>query len=966
MSLPPQKIVDNDLFVVNRIDQRGQVETYKTKARDIGVFLLEGAKPPGSHPEDKYINDGELNVYGELQGYGAGHINLHSANEYCEGKLTFDGGFFVSGTDMDVKIQHDYLEIATNLACLNGGIDGSTKCLRLDMYWLADNIICHGNGLESKGNCIGIDLCTHSGLVIDSKGCLEVNLCPGRGVVHSDLDGCLEIDLNYLVTSLSCDGLRPGNGDPDSLCIEIDMAWLSANIRCGDPTNPLAAPESGLIDGGGCIKVDPCWVSDQWNLDNDNPSEAPQDTNSIDVQGCRIAINHEWLLQWAQDNIHDIEVDGLCISRSPNGNLFEEKVYIYQDVSCIRNYTCDNNQTITFKQNDLIVQTYTPCQQLDNELIAFTYTVHQNGDHRAEFKPWISDEHLDVYRHQWKQEGDLIKGTFEPLTTDSLLVIYEHEIRQTGKFWSTFKPLDEHRVTDIRKIEWYQSGDQIGTWEPLYGDGRIDVYHHTIKQDSTTKTTFKPLSANSETVVYHHTIKQGSAPKTTFEPLTKSETTVVKELNWKQNGSEKGKFQPLVTDASIDVYSLTINVTDEDGNVSSSTVFEPLNGDKTVTIEAGGGGGSGGNPDPPGGGTPCENGGILEDPSGCLYLDDDENACAKMGVINVSGINVRSKRGVVINSDENDGTGVFNCNPANASVRLEHGGKPGGICQTSAKGENLIRVAAGSKGGKNRLHRSEGLNEKGDRDADASGKSGYMYASGTVGTGRHEFQIDVTRKSVLPPYITEQDVATWNDYVANPDNYTNDEVLNNWREVGAISVEDVTPSIQAQIDNLNFDTILDRIGTVATSENDGLLRWGKKLGDTLNSDVPQFYIDPEELGSVTPFLCNRAYSTDSFTYTWDEDENSYEEVLKPEAERKTRFLTVKNDAAIALAFVGIKRVKDKVEEVRAAAEASVTRSAMLATLGINEYNNETAAANSGLGEGEVYWDLGLNRMRAVT
>ena len=938
MSLPPQKIVDNDLFVVNRIDQRGQVETYKTKARDIGVFLLEGAKPPGSHPEDKYINDGELNVYGELLGFGAGHINLHSANEYCEGKLTFDGGFFVSGTDMDVKIEHDYLEIATNLACLNGGIDGSTRCLRLDMYWLADNIICHGNGLETKGNCIGIDLCTHSGLIIDSKGCLEVNLCPNRGVVHSDLDGCLEIDLNYLVTSLSCDGLRPGNGDPDSLCIEIDMAWLSANIRCGDPTNPLAAPESGLIDGGGCIKVDPCWVSDQWNLDNDNPSEAPQDTNSIDVQGCRIAINHEWLLKWAQDNIHDIEVDGLCITRSPNGNLFEEKVYIYQDVSCIRNYTCDNNQTITFKQNDYVVQTYTPCQQLDNELIAFTYTVHQNGDHRAEFKPWISDEHLDVYRHQWKQEGDLIKGTFEPLTTDSLLVVYEHEIRQTGKFWSTFKPLDEHRVTDIRKIEWYQSGDLNGTWEPLYGDERIDVYHHTIKQGGTTKTTFKPLLANSE--------------------------TVVNQLTWKQNGAAKGTFKPLDSDANIDVYKLTINVKDADGN-SSTTVFEPLNANKTVTIEAGGGGGGGGD------GDLCAKPPLLINSSGCVELKPTADSCAPLGKITTDKITNETPGnpkvpGIVlgINGDSSgDGDFIGFCgSPTDKRIRLVGlTGWEGSECGTSSgddssdmayfvrnKGKKDLEsapnfsaekrvfknscVAYSTQSGKSLVHRNWGNGDRIQGEVDASDSPGSRDGSRPVGDNRL-FDTDLVPET--------SDDAT---------------------------------------EGFNMDTVLDALVGVGTASvlGDGIVSWERipdaflemqDLEDNVNCQPFFPVLRADRLAAIHPSLAKYVWSDDSYyraPYD-DEDPNDPETwgkyLLNPDPADRTRVPeTANNHSLIVLLLATVRRYKTRLDNLT----SSSTRSGTLTTLGINEYNNETAAANSGLGQGEVYWDLELDRMRAVT
>ena len=357
MALPPQRLLNDDLFVINRIEA-ADVDTYKINANDIGIFLLEAPRPPGSSPDDKFVNDGPLNVYGEIPGSGVGYINLHSANEYCEGKLNFREGFYVTGTDMDVYIEHDYAEITKNLACLNGGIDGTTTCLKLDMNWLSENIICTGGGLESLGNCIQINLCEHSGLDFDSAdGCLEVSLCPNRGIIHHPSDGCLDVDLNFLTQNLSCAGLRPSEGKPDATCMEIDMVWLSANIRCGAPTDNSAENGSGLIDEMGCIRVDPCWVSDQWNLDNPN---VPDDVQSIDIAQCELAINHDWLLQWAKDNINDIKTSGKCISGG--GNLFENEVTIALDTDCIIQEVCNNNGTLTIKDDGgATLGTYTPC-----------------------------------------------------------------------------------------------------------------------------------------------------------------------------------------------------------------------------------------------------------------------------------------------------------------------------------------------------------------------------------------------------------------------------------------------------------------------------------------------------------------------------------------------------------------------------------------------------------------------------
>ena len=406
MALPPQRLLNDDLFVINRIEAT-DVDTYKINANDIGIFLLEAPRPPGSSPDDKFVNDGPLNVYGEIPGSGVGYINLHSANEYCEGKLTFREGFYVTGANMDVYVEHDYAEISKNLACLNGGIDGTTTCLKLDMNWLSENILCTGGGLESLGDCIQINLCEHSGLnFAAADGCLEVSLCPGRGIIHHPSDGCLDVDLNYLSQALSCNGLQPSEGKSDAVCMEIDMVWLAANIRCGDPTDPTAENGSGLIDSqDGCIAVDACWVSDQWNLDNPNQ---PDDVQSIDIAQCKLAINHEWLLQWAKDNINDIKTSGDCISGG--GNLFKNEVTIELDVDCIVEKavaaSCAQNGTLTIKDSDgSVLTTYSPCDgnetlklpdppdpaSCDGKLI-----IKQGGVKKGEFEPCTGNQTINL------------------------------------------------------------------------------------------------------------------------------------------------------------------------------------------------------------------------------------------------------------------------------------------------------------------------------------------------------------------------------------------------------------------------------------------------------------------------------------------------------------------------------------------------------------------------------------------
>jgi hypothetical protein len=339
MALPNLRLLRDDLFVINRRITANDVETYKLNAEDIGVFLLETPRPPGSSPEDKFVNDGELNVYGEIPGIGAGNINLHSANEYCEGKLNFSDDFYITGSAMDVLVRLNYAVVSDELSCHNsGGIDGSGDCLKLDMTWLSDKIICPGKGLDNScGTGIGIDLCDHSGLQFTAQGCLQINMCPDRGIIHHPSDGCLMLDLNFLTNNLSCNGLRPADKDINSSCMEIDMEWLTNNIRCGDLHDP-SGTNSGLINDvdNECIVIDPCWVGDRFNVDNTQYSFPKKDAESIDTNGCMLRVNQDWLLQWAKDNINDINNKSTSSCLTVTGsNLFEGDVDIALSDACL-------------------------------------------------------------------------------------------------------------------------------------------------------------------------------------------------------------------------------------------------------------------------------------------------------------------------------------------------------------------------------------------------------------------------------------------------------------------------------------------------------------------------------------------------------------------------------------------------------------------------------------------------------
>ena len=165
----------------------------------------------------------------------------------------------------------------------------------------------------------------------------------------------------------------------------------------------------------------------------------------------------------------------------------------------------------------------------------------------------------------------------------------------------------------------------------------------------------------------------------------------------------------------------------------------------------------------------------------------------------------------------------------------------------------------------------------------------------------------------------------------------------------------------------DVDTIVDSLGSPRVGG--GLFRWGRII-DSKTRKLNLFF-DPTELAAVSPALAKGYYSAGSYEGRYFEDDNDLwvEGDLKPEDQRNIKYYEPDHEALTALSFVAHKRTRQRVAQVEtdvATLKTDVTRASMLQTLGINEYNNETAAANSGLGQGEVYWDTTLNRMRAVT
>ena len=768
MALPPQRLLNDDLFVINRIETP-DVNTFKVNANDIGIFLLEAPRPPGSSPDDKFVNDGPLNVYGEIPGTSSEYINLHSANEYCEGKLNFREGFYVTGADMDVTIHHDYAEIANNLACLNGGIDGSTTCLKLDMVWLSENIICSGSGLDTAGDCIFIDLCPHSGLVIDSSGCLEVSLCPGRGIIHDPLDGCLDVDLNYLSQVLSCEGLQPQGGNPDATCIELDMVWLSANIRCGEATDNSAENGSGLIDEMGCIRVDPCWVSDQWNVDNPNP---PDDVQSIDIEQCKLAINHDWLLQWAKDNLNDIVIapsSSDCLSVEGNANVAKGEVKLKLKEQCLK---------------------------------------------------------------------DLIDSRI-PDQCDGKLTI----VQSTGN--ETYDPC---------------SGDKTIT---IAGSGAGGANDGKLKLKAGTNVTI--------------TKKSGSTN------------------NFSAN-------------------------TDEDYEFEISATSTP----------------------------PCTGAGIIVDSKGCFAVDEDDDACLKMGRIWAS-------------------TATFRLAGTN--------NRPGitlGAGSTTAKNQPYLGITGSEVAGRFRVtwdNTWDGSTGCGGNPI--GGSKDLFYIDRDQNNSNADVRFKISCMAEKPGGKANMRWAGSN--IGGPSTSGSGTVF--WVATTRSATNSIvrTADDDANVASFNSDTILDQIAGPGDAGvlNGGLIKFyvdSKSAAGTVQGEIKHWpdYATPtvflEDIAALHPSLVHWTWSDDSYEEYEPYPGTGYgvNQRLKPNPTAVPD--EVNFDALTLLSIAGVRRLKKRVEEL----EAKTTLQGTLNTLGIVEYTNETAAANSGLGQGEVYWDTSLNRMRSVT
>lgn len=861
MALPPKHLLNSDAFIINRINANN-VESYKVYADDIGIFLLETPQYPGSSPEDKYVNDGDLNVTGPWANGGDVTVNLHSANEYCEGTLEFKKGFFVSGTTHNVIVDQDFADIADNLAC--DGLETNNGCLQLDMHWLTDNIICDGGtGLEDLGGCIRINLCDHSGLTFDSAdGCMEVLLCPDRGIIHHKADGCLDVDLNYLVESLSCDGLRPSEGDPKAVCMEIDMNWLSANIRCGDPTDGSAENGSGLTDGDGCIAVDACWVSDQYNLENNNENNGNGLNfyqNSIDIDDCIFSINMDWLAA----NIR-------C------GDADDE--------------TAQNGSGLIHGDECIAVD---PCWVSDQ------YNVTNTNPPKYTDSIDIDDCEFSI-NMEWLAANIRCGDPNNPAAENGSGLINNGECIAVDPCW----------VTD-------QLHSGQGSSDPA--NGSIDLGGCNVSINTDWLLNWAKGNIND--------IKQDGCITVNGANLFKGDVTV---------GLDENCVNTFVCSNLQD-----LSIVDSDGQAVGS--YHPCSGG---SIEL---------PEFPG--------------------QPSTEPCMNFDFIETNGINIKTAQGICWHSKNTaDAAKVF-YNENNSSFRLAARVVPND-CSVPTYGpasEDVLKAAVGPKNciwndpnavncGVGRLFRTVGLVLHGEQGNAADGKEGNIKAWSRPGEGRHQMYIDAKSKITLPSYITQADIDKYDDYLANPGNYTQRDLLDNWMDVGRISAStNLTSAMQTEVSNFDFDNVIDKLGT-AKSQG-GLFRWGAQNGKAI--PTPELFIDPTELGTLFPALTNQRYSPDSHIKVFSNEEEAWEtRGLKEDPnDWEVDYYEINEDAIRTVSLVAIKRLKDRVT----AAEAALSsRTTMLATLGVTEYADETAAAAAGLGQGEVYWDTTLNRMRAVT
>ena len=867
MALPPQRLVNGDLFIINRITANDE-DTYKVNADDIGVFLLESDRSPGSQPGDKYVNDGEINIYGKLQNLSDDVINLHSANEHCEGKLTFDEGFYITGNAMDVLVTLDYATLTDELTCTNGGLDGSTTCIKLDMVWLSDNIVCGDKGLKSNGNCIGINLCEkHSGLTFRASGCLEVNLCNNRAIVYHPVNGCLDVDLNWLTNQLSCDGLRPSGGDATSTCMEIDMGWLSDNIRCGSTGNPSAYAGSGLVDGGGCIKVDPCWVNDQLNTSNPQYLISDYDATSIDTTNCKLRVNEAWLLKWAQDNIKEILIDddALCLKIDGNKNLFKDDVVIKLPENCMKTWT---EGVIDGKVKDIVGSTGI----------------------------------------------DVVGSPPNPNVAQGKVTLAVNEAYIQGLIDGSIALIPDPPTPGDGKLE-IVAGSNIVIERVTGGDT------FTANQTGNTKWQIKSTAGGGT----------GSPPTDACNNggLIFDDSNNCLSVDWSKANDGKvtikeGKNGIKISATNGNTHSAN---TDKDTEwtidmdpASCPNYNEAVSANRVHLKESGGSG------------APAIVLGTQASASGsCIPGKDGDN-----GVNNDGSCKYGIKAWLGINSNQQNGS--FTCIRGIEGWKDfdDCGGKPDGAT------DKLFSVAAGTRvlphhGTSGLVETNSGLAEDlrvfkynqnpGDDD-------GFGMVGGKPKQGQYN------RLSFRQVNFRRSDI----------------------QEIGR--------STDSRID-LNIDDVIDKFGGFNDDPEvtNGIFRWGlKPLDEDKTHKYPFLFIDFQEVAERLPGFVDYTPNASAWevynSYNDDGELIDSDFVLKDDFDPATQLEpgAINWQAVHALAIAAIAKHKKRIAEL----EQKTTRAGTLNTLGIIEYANETAAANSGLGQGEVYWDTTLNRMRAVT
>ena len=838
MALPPKCLLSGDLFIVNRITTVNDVDTYKINTDDIGIFLLDTPQPGGGSQNNKYVNDGEINIYGQLQNLGASYLNLHSANEYCEGKLSFDHGFHITGSHMDVLITHDYSTLSKELTCDDGGIDGSTTCMKLDMVWLSENIVC--SGLEATGNCIGINLCDDiSGLTFGGDGCLHINLCPDNGIIYHPNNGCLQLDLKYLSNSLNCDGLRPAGGNPNSTCMEIDMAWLTDNIRCGSAGNSSADGGSGLIDGGGCISVDPCWVNNQLNTSNKQYLISDYDATSIDTANCKLRVNEAWLLKWAQDNILNIEIheDALCLEIDDNKNLFEDEVVINLPEDCMKTWT---EGVIDGKIKNII--------GLDGIDVVGPNANVANGTVSLQVNESYIQGLIDLSIDALPDPADQCDGKLTIKVTGNGSVVGN----------KTYDPCGDPNQSITINV----TGGGTGGPTPNDGTLKIKKGDNGIRFLEKSGSSFGPV----DEIVHSADTADDSIYKIDIDPASCPDWTV------------------------------------------------PISGQKLFLKASGGGG----------------------EPTLVMGTKKAADGACIDGAVKPNG-KCEYGRLAWLGVSSNQQNGSFTCHRGIEGWEDYDncGGKPTG------ETERLFSVAAGTKVLPH--HASAGIITSGSGLAEDLRIFKYNQNPGANDNGI---------------VGGRPDQGLYNRFCFRKVSFLRGEIT----ELSRASDTRV---------NLDIDNVLDTFGGYADDPavSDGIFRWGNKpMDESPDHKYPFLFIDPYELGAKLPGFVD--FTPDASSWEVVESRDDDGELIDADFRLKDDFDpttqleigAVNWQALHALAIAALVKHKNRIVEL----EAKTTREGTLNTLGIIEYTNETAAANSGLGQGEVYWDLELDRMRAVT